>query len=246
MKVEEAQKILGKNFFDLSDWIKYVFLPFGLPVCLPSKELFFEWSTRGFPWGEDILNSPCPFNSGRRVWETHFAFLGIEQCLPDTSLTAIKWNELFQEKFQRELISFELGRFDHKAHLQEPSTSQVACKFRWYMMPLVTDELKLKGTYEQQRALLPKEYEVPTVIEEISRSLLYFLKYKTFPVRQDDFLNRCAETYASNDKICRFCVSGIDYYKPHIEIKALGDTLEGSALIGNYIRLAASRKLPNV
>ena len=245
MKTEEAQKILGKNFFDLSDWIKCVFLPFGLPACLPSRKIFLEWSTRGFPWEENILNSPCPFNPGKRIWETHFAFLGIEQCLPNTSLTAVKWNELFQKKFQRELISFELGKFDCEAYLQEPSTSQTACKFRWHLMPLVINELR--GTYEQQQALLPKEYEVPTVIEEISRSLLYFLKYKSFPVRQDTFLNRCAEAYTfNNDKNYRLCVSGIDYYKPHIEIKALGDILEGSALTGDYIRLAASRKLPNV
>src|SRR3989344_2649403 len=51
-----ARALMGQNFFGVEEYATLYGVNF-------SKKQLREIS--GFPWGEDVLNSPCPFNKDR-------------------------------------------------------------------------------------------------------------------------------------------------------------------------------------
>lgn len=70
ISIEEARHIMGKNFFGIEEW----------KVHFPELTIFLDegeiQEKIPFPWGEKLLNAPCPFNPYLRIRDTHFAFLG--------------------------------------------------------------------------------------------------------------------------------------------------------------------------
>ena len=73
-----ARMVLGRNIFDVADWISYYDAKFTKKQIRDAGK---------FPWGEDVLNSPCPFNKGKLVKDTHFAFLGLTAITDNAALT---------------------------------------------------------------------------------------------------------------------------------------------------------------
>jgi hypothetical protein len=68
---KRAREIMGKNFFGVEEWSILYDVKFSQKQLRQAAE---------FPWGEDILNSTCPF-CGKVVKECHFAFLGLHRTL---------------------------------------------------------------------------------------------------------------------------------------------------------------------
>ena len=139
-------RIFGKN-----DWATY----YG-----PAEELD--------PQIEDILMSACPFHKGRRVFETHFVFMGMPT-INGESLTVAKWIELHPGPDQPKFY-FN----DNPWHAGQPHTDVAVLEPRLYIMLREIVPGSTGKTPEQQVAMLPPEYERPTTIAEVTKDILVY------------------------------------------------------------------------
>lgn len=163
---ELARVIPGRNIFRPEEWEAL----YG--VRFTNKQLR---EITEFPWSEDVLNAPCPFNKGKRVAETHFAFLGLDK-LNGKPLTILRWHELHPATAQ--------PRFYSEAdpwYRTERFASEVTCEFRWYLMPFEIVPNPERKSYREQVAMLPYEYEVSTAIAEVTKYILTFRKGGIYP-----------------------------------------------------------------
>ncbi|OGN16204.1 MAG: hypothetical protein A3C81_02355 [Candidatus Yanofskybacteria bacterium RIFCSPHIGHO2_02_FULL_46_19] len=161
-----ARMVLGRNIFDVADWMSYYDAKFTKKQIRDAGK---------FPWGEDVLNSPCPFNKGKLVKDTHFAFLGLT-AINGSPLTVAKWLQLHPATGQPKFY-FNSNPW----HEGQPHTDVATMQLRWYLMlkdivPGSTDK-----TPEEQVAILPAEYEVPTTIAETTKDILVFRKTDVRP-----------------------------------------------------------------
>ncbi|MFH1894326.1 MAG: hypothetical protein ABH813_00250 [Patescibacteria group bacterium] len=159
---KRAREIMGENFFGVEDWSKFYGVDF-------SKKQLRE--VIEFPWGEDILNAPCPFVKGKGIRETHFAFLGLK-AIGSKPLTITRWEKLHPSPGQPRFRCYYPGNwFEKKKFANEPT-----CGFRWYLMLLEIVPNSTHKPYKEQVAMLPAEYEVPFAIEEVSKNFLLYYK----------------------------------------------------------------------
>jgi len=157
-----ARAILGKNFFGVEEWSTLYGVNF-------TKKQLREIAD--FPWNEDVLNAPCPFNKGKSIRETHFAFLGLDS-IKGKPLPILKWQELHPQSGQPKFYSYAPDCW----YAKENFANKPTCKFRWYLMPLEIVPNSTDKTYQEQTAMSPKEYEVPLAIEEVTKLILYYRK----------------------------------------------------------------------
>lgn len=215
-----ARLILGRNIFTDADWMSYYNAKFTRKQLRDAGK---------FPWGEDVLNSPCPFNKGKLVKDTHFAFLGISG-INGQPLTVAKWLELHpatgQPKFYNNTDPWHVG---------QPHTDLATMQLRWYLLlkdivPGSTDR-----TPEDQVAMLPPEYEAPTTIVETSKGILVFRKTGERP--NGSRWAACTERTIKTDKVSAGLVSCVGNFGE--------DGLRVSGWYGGrdcYVGLGASRK----
>ena len=119
---------------------------------------------------EDILNRPCPFNSRKQVLDTHFAFMGMPAINGDP-LTVAKWLELHPADGQPRFYFA-----NNPWHAGQPHTDLVTLEPRLY---ITLREIVPGSTYkapDDQVAMLPEGYEMPTTIEEVTKSVLVYRK----------------------------------------------------------------------
>lgn len=212
-----ARAILGKNFFGIEDWSAL----YG--VNFTAKQLR---AVAEFPWGEDILNAPCPFNKGKTIRETHVAFLGLDRFM-GKSLTIMKWQETHPTTGQPKFYFYPPDCW----YKDEKFANQPTCAFRWYLMPLQIVPDSESKTYQDQMAMLPAEYEVPYAIEEVTKDLLYHRKNGTFlnPLRY----GRCQDVSSSGRRVY---VGGFDSHGLYVDY--------WTDARYDRVGMAASRKLP--
>lgn len=165
------RKIMGRNFFGVEEWQIF----FG--VNFSEKQL---QEIADFPWEENILNSPCPFNEDKKIKETHFAFLGLA-AINEKPLTILKWKELYPEipRPRFYMPNPTDSRFIKNA-LTEGFMQEAICEFRWYLMPLEIFSSSINKTFEEQSTMLIEKYEIPTGIEEVTKCILYYRKNSTY------------------------------------------------------------------
>lgn len=179
-----ARFVLGRNIFDWADWA-YHYRP-----RLTEK---YIRKAEKFPWNEDVLNSPCPFVKGKLLKDTHFAFLGISR-IDDAPLTVAKWLKLCPVTGQPRF------RFSSDPwHVGQPHTDEATLTLRWYLLlknivPNSTDK-----TPEEQVAMLPEMYEIPTTIAETAKDILVCEKTGERP--NGLRLAACTERTVKTDKI---------------------------------------------
>ncbi len=158
---ERARVLLGQNFFEVQDWSA------SCGVSLSPDQLR---AIPAFPWGEETLNAPCPFEEGRRIQETHFAFLGLS-AIDGGPLTLLCLHDL-HARAGRPLFYYAADPW----YGGLPFATQATCDFRWYLMPLEIAPGSTGKGFEEQAAALPPEYEIPRAVEEILKVALYFMK----------------------------------------------------------------------
>lgn len=144
---------LRVRIFNQADWASY----YG-----PTEKLD--------PQVEEILMSACPFNKGKLVKDTHFAFMGMP-VIDDDPLTVAKWLELHPPTGQPKFY-FNTNPW----HAGQPHTDEATLESRLYIM---LRDIVPGSTYklpEDQVALLPEGYEVPTTIAEVTKDILGFRK----------------------------------------------------------------------
>ena len=156
-----ARVVLGRNIFTDADWTAFYDAKF-------TKKQLREAGK--FPWGEDVLNSPCPFNKGKRVLDTHFAFLGISG-INGQPLTVAKWLELHPATGQPKFYFNQ-----NPWHVGQPHTDVTTMQLRWHLMLKEIIPGSTEKTSEEQVTMLPSEYEVPTTIMEVTKDILVFRK----------------------------------------------------------------------
>jgi hypothetical protein len=193
-----ARVVLGRNIFDDADWMSYYDAKF------TKKQLR---DAGKFPWGEDVLNGPCPFNKGKLVKDTHFAFLGLS-AINGSPLTVAKWLELHPATGQPKFY-FDTDPW----HAGQPHTDVVTMQLRWYLMlkDIVPDSTS--KTPEEQVAMLPPAYEVPSTIAEVTKDILVFRKTGVHP--NPSRWAACTERTVKTDKVSAgyvLCVGCFDGY----------------------------------
>lgn len=157
-----ARAILGENFFGIEEWSSLYGVNF-------TKKQLREIAD--FPWSEDVLNAPCPFVKGKKVKETHFAFLGLNS-FKGKPLTILKWQELHPASKQPQFYSYAPDCWYGKEEFVAKKTSD----FRWHLMSKEIVPDSTNKTYQEQTKMLPNEYEVPFAVEEVAKEILYFKK----------------------------------------------------------------------
>lgn len=219
--VEAAQQLLGKNFFGVEDWQDM----YG--VSFTKKQLA---AAGQFPWGEAVLNASCPFHPNKKVKDTHVAFLGVEHLDEQRKkpLTIRQWQELHPTSQQPRFYSYAPDCW----YAKEKFATTITCQLRWYLMLAEIIPGSEDKTFDEQMAMLPAEYEVPTAVEEVTKDFLCFKKTGVYLNG-----NRYGRVQDVDSRGLRVNVGGFD-----------GDGLS----VSNYwddkalydLGLAAARKLP--
>ncbi|MFA6077109.1 MAG: hypothetical protein WC735_03480 [Candidatus Paceibacterota bacterium] len=142
---------LRVRIFGQADWVSY----YG-----PTEKLG--------PAVEEVLMSACPFNKGKLVKDTHFAFMGMP-ALDGNPLTVAKWLELHSADGQPKFY-FNTNPW----HVGQPHTDIAVLEPRLYIMLREIVPGSTSKTPEEQVAMLPPEYEVPTTIAEVTKDILVY------------------------------------------------------------------------
>lgn len=143
--------------FGIADWQKL----YG--ITLTPKQIA---SVANFPWSDKTLNEPCPFNPGKMVRETHFAFVGLD------TVSIMELQKLNPKATEPRFASYAPESWYSK----QDFATIVMLKFRWYLLLKEIVPGSENKTFEDQEKMLPKEYEVPTAVEEVAKDILIFKK----------------------------------------------------------------------
>jgi len=194
MKTQTQQTV---RVWGMGDWVSY----YGKPEKLDPKV-------------EEILMSPCPFHKGKLVADTHFAFMGTPDINGDPLIVA-KWLELHPADGQPKFY------FNNDPwHMGQPHTDVAVMEPRLYIVLRAIVPGSTSKTPEEQLALLPPEYEVPTTIVEVTKDILVFRKTGK---RCNGFVwAACTERIVKTDKVRPAfvgrvsCVGSFDGYGLHV------------------------------
>jgi hypothetical protein len=204
---QEAREVLGENHvFGPEDWLKY----------FPGK-VSFTGEIPEIPWSREEIKNPG-------ITEPHFLFLGARE-FDGKPLNLATWYDLLKGP--------DYPRFEETQGTEE-DVAQHTCEFRWYLM-LVGNVKDSKGLpCDQQTAMLPREYELPSAIERVTANILYYLLNNEYldPL----FWARTRELKVSGGYSLRLSVFG--GYDHMLRVRYFS----GAAL--GDVTVAASRKLP--
>lgn len=178
MEADEAERILGRHYFGPSHWKQIYDVSF-------SDDQLEEIAI--FPWNRDILDSPCPFWPGELVKDTHFSFLGLPH-IGSEPLTIPRWRDLRRARAPPHLAHSTEGYDDTLA-------ARVNCRCGWYLMPIASPQSFRKRGYAAAVASLPPEYDVASVIDQVTKLLLYHDATRKFADNGTD--SRCREVSAA-------------------------------------------------
>ena len=161
-----AREIFGQNFFGREEWTQFY----------DERRDSDEYrSLSALPWTESEVTAACPFVKGKRIHETHFAFLGLER-LHGRPLTIEELRCLHPQSNQPHFF----GKKEMRMEPVQMFETEKTCKLEWHLMPLSfvpgTAGLPLK----EQVRFLPEEYDVPFAIEEVLKDILYFRRNRVY------------------------------------------------------------------
>jgi|GEM_PF-1523629 len=169
IETKTAKVLLKKFIFALEDWVTF------WSVSFTEEEVRKEIT---FPWNDDILNSPCPFNKGKLIKNTHFAFLGLP-CINNEPLTVLKWHALRPWSNRPRIWFSQLKPWCSGEHFAKDTTLEL----RWYLLlkNIIPDSTNKMP--DEQEQMLPPEYEIPTTIAEVTKNFLvsYKANYRPNP-----------------------------------------------------------------
>ncbi|MEK7142842.1 MAG: hypothetical protein AAB785_01400 [Patescibacteria group bacterium] len=179
-----ARRIMGRNLFGLEEWTSFYWISF------TQRELS---NAVKFPWSEEILDSECPFNPGKAVSETHFAFLGINRYNgPVTEahgpLTTMAWQKIQPAGSQPRFYAYGANCW-----YPNEQFAAVPLELRWHLaLTEIVPRSHSTSWVDMQGMIIPEAYEVPSLIIEVTKVLLY---YKM----NDVYLNR--NYYGATDMV---------------------------------------------
>lgn len=143
----QAREIMGPNRFLGVEALEECF-----SVKLTPKELN---TIPPFPWSEADLTAPCSFLRGHKVHESHVALLTLAGVGGEVlTLDRIKAKDAWVELWWDEALNCTVA------------------SSRWHLMPLDPVAAFRSATYHEQLHLIPDEYEVPLLIDELLKHVL--------------------------------------------------------------------------
>jgi hypothetical protein len=160
-----ARAVMGKNFFGVEDWSAFYGVNFSQKQLRQVAE---------FPRGEDILNSTCPL-CGKVVKDCHFAFVGLDR-INGKPLTILKLQELHPATGQPKFYSYAPSAW----YSEQKFAKETTMDFRWYLLHQNIVPKSEDKTYDDQKAMLTADYEVPSAVTESTKDLLVFRKTGNF------------------------------------------------------------------
>ncbi|KKT28275.1 hypothetical protein A3G55_02855 [Candidatus Giovannonibacteria bacterium RIFCSPLOWO2_12_FULL_44_25] len=211
-----ARAVMGKDFFGVEDWSALYGVNFSQKQLRQVAE---------FPWGEDILNSTCPL-CGKVVKDCHFAFVGLDR-INGKPLTILKLQELHPATGQPKFHSYTSAWYSEQKFARETTMS-----FRWYLLHQNIVPKSEDKTYDDQKAMLTADYEVPSAVTESTKDLLVFRKTGNFVNSSRYARCECVASVGRRVDVGYFGESGLVVYS----------YWGGGHRCG--IGLAASRKFP--
>jgi hypothetical protein len=142
--------------FGPADWQKYlgVSVPGGLSE--PS-------------WKPEILDLPSPEHEIQEVRQTHFAFCGLDQA-NNEAVNLLFWEKSFPDK-----VTFALASLAEMNFAKRPLSNS-------WSLSLIGALPESEGkSFSAQVNTIPEGYQVTSAIEEVSKYLLYWVKYGKMP-----------------------------------------------------------------
>ncbi len=123
-----------------------------------------------FPWSDEVLSSSCPFNPGKMVRETHFAFVGLD------TVNIARLQKLNPKSNEPRFHSYGSA----SEYFREKFVSSENLRLRWYLILRNIIPGSENKAFNEQKNMLPGEYEVPLAIEEIAKDILFYKKTGTY------------------------------------------------------------------
>lgn len=123
------------------------------------------------PWDDALLNSPCPFNKGKTIRETHFSFVGLES-VNGEPLTLLQLQKLYPQSGQPRFASYAPGSWYSQQRFATFPTLQL--RYHLLLRDIVPDSEN--RPFDEQKAMLPEGYEVPSAVVETAKDLFVFQK----------------------------------------------------------------------
>lgn len=143
--------------FGLVDWQKFYNMTF------TQKQVS---AIEKFPWSKKLLDSPCPFYRGKTIRETHFGFLGLDV------INIMELQKLNPRGTEPHFYSYAPGAW----YSQQGFTRNITLSFRWYLLLKEIVPNSKSRTFDDQKTMLPNEYEVPSAIMETTKDVLVYKK----------------------------------------------------------------------
>lgn len=163
-----VRAIMGpKNYIGIEDWAAW-------GVTFTPKQLK---QVATFPWSEDVLNSPCPFYKDKLIRETHVARLGLDK-VNGEPLTILKWQTLSPAMLEdsKPNPAHFASYAPSSLYSQQKFAIEITGEWRWYLDLLEIVPNSTNKWWNDQKALLPAEYEVPLAVNEVAKHLQYYKK----------------------------------------------------------------------
>jgi len=218
--VGSARQIMGSGMFGAEEWQTM----YGVKFTKKQLREANKW-----PWGEEVMNGPCPFNPEKQVKDTHFAFLGVTG-INGEPLTVQKWTKLHPATGQPKFYFA-----DNPWYEGQPYTDETTLEFRWHLLLKEIVPGSTEKTPEQQAAMLPPEYEVPSTIAEVTKDILAFRKMNV--ILNGGRWAACKERTIKTGKVDGNLVSCVGYFVG----RGLNVNNWGGDDVG-YVGVGASRK----
>ena len=179
-----ARLLFGNALVDVCDWVALYGAHFTRQqMCAALK----------FPWDEDVLQSPDPWEPKKLVKDTHTAFLGVEK-IDGVPLTVAKWIELHPATGQPKFYFSQ-----DPWHIGQPHTDMAVLSPRWYLLRTEIVPGSTGKSPDEQEKNLPAEYEIPSTIAETTKDLLHFRRTGIRP--NPSQWARCFEVTVKTDKV---------------------------------------------
>lgn len=122
-----------------------------------------------FPLGDEALNAPCPFYSGRMIRQTHFAFWG----LGTVTIMKLKAFQKPNPNLAPWLLSSPMDTWYTKQEFAAKATLEPC----WHLALKDIVPNSENKTFGEQKTMLPPGYEVTTAVEETAKN--FFIHEKT-------------------------------------------------------------------
>ncbi|HDQ15891.1 MAG TPA: hypothetical protein ENN45_02415 [Bacteroidetes bacterium] len=177
---EMIREVMGNNCFLTEDWQRVYNVPFSTQPQLPMP----------FDQFKAILDSPCPFESGKRVKvkDTHFFFW-----MPEPK-TLLEWQEMHPESEQPKFFDYDESWYNDENFAKNTKT-----RFNCYLIYKCVVPGSINKSYQDQQAMLPSEYEPCLACEFAPVHLLYC--QKTNEYLNDDIGGRCQDTDSDGARV---------------------------------------------